>query len=144
MSDRSVPLGDRLLGSWKVASWRWDDANGSVTSPLGEDPAGVLMYDAAGTVSAQLMRRNQPPFVSDDWRSATAEEKAAAWSGYFAYFGTYTVDESAGTITHHVEGSWFPNLVGTHQVRRFVLAGDRLALSADTEWGEVTIVWEKL
>ena len=55
------------------------------------------------------MRRDQPRFQDDDWRKATDEEKAAAWSGYFAYFGSFTVDEGAGIVTHHIEGSWFPN-----------------------------------
>jgi hypothetical protein len=114
-----------------------------VSSPLGDDPAGLLMYDASGSVSAQLMRRNQPHFNDDDWRNATAEERAAAWSGYFGYFGTYTIDETAGTITHHIEGSWFPNLVETEQVRRFSLDGNRLSLEAQTPWGHVKIVWEK-
>ena len=124
-------------------SWDWHDANGAVSSPLGDDPAGLLMYDAAGSVSAQLMRRNQPRFDDDDWRSATNVEKAAAWSGYFGYFGTYTVDEAAGTITHHIAGSWFPNLVGSEQVRRYSFDGDTLSLYAETPWGHVTIVWEK-
>jgi hypothetical protein len=34
------------------------------------------------------MRQNLDRFVSDDWRQATTEEKAVAWSGYFGYFGT--------------------------------------------------------
>lgn len=134
----------KILGSWRLVSWSWHDASGVVNSPLGDDPAGLLMYDAAGTVSAQLMRRNQPRFHDDDWLHATDEEKAAAWSGQFGYFGTYTIDETAGTITHHIEGSWFPNLVGTAQVRRYSLEGTRLTLTADTPWGHVSIIWEKM
>ena len=113
-------------------------------SPLGEDAIGQLIYDGSGAVSAQLMRPNQPRFDDDDWRCAQLAERAAAWLGYFCYFGTYTVDERAGTVTHHVEGSWFPNLVGTDQLRYVALAGDRLSLTADTAWGRVTLVWEKI
>ena len=144
MMATEAQLRARLIGSWRLVSWDWHDASGAVSSPLGDDPAGLLMYDAAGTVSAQLMRRNQPRFQDDDWRSATAEEKAAAWSAYFGYFGTYTIDEAAGTITHHIDGSWFPNLVGTEQVRRYSLDGNRLSLHAETPWGHVGIVWEKV
>ena len=71
--------------------------------------------------------------VSWDWRDAKG-----------GYFGTYRVDESAGTITHHIEGSWFPNLVGTEQVRQYSLDGSRLSLHAETPWGRVTIVWKKV
>jgi hypothetical protein len=44
---------------------------------------------------------------------------------------------------HHIEGSWFPNLIGTDQVRYFRFEGDQIVLDADTEWGQVRIVWEK-
>lgn len=137
-------LHTRLTGSWRIVSWDWYDANGAVSSPLGDDPVGLLMYDASGVVSAQLMRRNQPKFQDDDWLRATDKEKAMAWSGYFGYFGTYTIDETAGAITHSIEGSWFPNLVGTEQVRRYSLDGNRLTLHAETPWGHVSIVWQKM
>jgi hypothetical protein len=135
---------ERLLGAWRLESWDWRDEAGKVGSPLGDDPVGQLMYDGSGSVSAQLMRRNQPRFADDDWRRADTAERAAAWLGYFCYFGTYAVDEAAGTVTHHVEGSSFPNLVGTDQLRYFALAGNRLSLTAQTPWGRVTLVWEKI
>ncbi|HZV76962.1 MAG TPA: lipocalin-like domain-containing protein [Candidatus Babeliales bacterium] len=130
---------EKLVGSWRFIS---SVAEGE--SSLGDDPVGQLMYDASGRVSAQLMRRNQARFQSEDWRQATSEEKTAAWSGYFGYFGTYTIDASAGTVTHHVEGSSFPNLVGTDQVRTWSFDGNRLELFADAPWGPVSIVWEKI
>lgn len=139
-----MELRARLLGSWRPVSWNWRDEHGDVDSPLGENPIGLLMYDGAGTVSAQLMRANRPRFADDDWRRATAEERAAAWSTYFCYFGTYTIDEEAGTVTHHVEGSWFPNLVGTDQVRYCTFSENRLSLAAETPWGRVILVWRKL
>jgi hypothetical protein len=95
-------------------------------------------------MSAQLMRPNQPSFASKDWREATAGEKATAWGNYFGYFGTYTIDEQAGTVVHHIEGSWFPNLMGTDQIRHFRFEGERIVLDADTEWEQVQIVWEKI
>jgi len=133
----------RLLGTWRLVSWEARDAAGAMTYPLGEDAAGQIVYDATGRMSAQFMRRNQPRFAHEDWQQAATDEKAAAWSGYFGYFGTYTLDEQAGVVTHHVEGSWFPNLVGTDQRRSYRFEGDRLALDADTAWGRVRIVWEK-
>jgi hypothetical protein len=84
------------------------------------------------------MRPNQPSFAREDWREATAGEKAAAWSNYFGYFGTYTIDEQAGTVVHHIEGSWFPNLMGTDQIRHFRFEEERIVLDADTEWGAGT------
>jgi hypothetical protein len=39
------------------------------------------------------------------------------------------VDERAGTITHHVEGSLFPEDLGKDFVRRFTLTADTLTPS---------------
>ncbi len=60
--------------------------------------------------------------------------------GYDAYFGRYTVDDRAGTITHHVEGSLFPEDLGDDFVRPFTLEGDTLTLrfTSDASGSEVT------
>jgi hypothetical protein len=49
--------------------------------------------------------------------------------GYDSYFGTFKLNESAGTITHHVEGSLFPEDLGKDFVRAFTLDGDTFTLS---------------
>ncbi|MBV9229942.1 MAG: lipocalin-like domain-containing protein [Chloroflexi bacterium] len=134
----------RLLGAWQLVSWEAFDAEGTLTYPLGEDAVGQLSYDRSGRMAAQLMRRHQARFAHEDWQQASEQEKATAWSGYFGYFGTYTIDESVGAVTHHIEGSWFPNLIGTQQIRRYRFQGDQLVLDADTSWGQVRIVWEKV
>jgi hypothetical protein len=108
----------RLLGSWRLVSWQEHDASGAVSYPLGPDAVGQLSYDESGRVSAQLMRRNQPRFANEDWQRAAPAEKSAGWSCYFGYFGRYRFDERSRTVIHHIEGSWFPNLVGTDQKRQ--------------------------
>lgn len=80
---------------------------------------------------------------SEQREKATTEEIVAAWRGYVGYFGTYTIDEKASTVTHHVEGASFPNFVGTNQVRHYRFEGDRLILQADTASGHATIVWKR-
>ena len=127
-----------------MVSWEIRDPDGTVTRPLGAGEIGQLMYDEDGRMSAQLMQTNQARFASDDWRQASAEEKARAWSDYFGYFGTYTVDEQAKAVVHHIEGSWFPNLVGEDQKRYYQLVEEQLVLNATTAWGDVRIVWEKI
>src|SRR3954466_1684800 len=102
---------ERLLGTWRLVRWEEHSPDGTVTYPLGNDAVGQIMYDGEDRISAQLMRKDQARFESDDWREASAAEKADAWSDYFGYFGTYTIDERARKVTHHIEGSWFPNLV---------------------------------
>jgi Lipocalin-like domain len=136
--------GRSLLGSWRLISWEEREAGCDVQFPLGPNPIGQISYDASGRMSAQLMRPNQTPFASEDWREATVEEKSAAWSNYFGYFGTYTIDEINSTVVHHIEGSWFPSLVGTDQIRHFRFEGEQIILDADTQWGGVRIVWERI
>jgi len=60
--------------------------------------------------------------------------------GYDAYFGRYTVDERAGTITHRVEGSLFPEDLGKEFVRGFTLDNDTLTLrfTSPAEGGAIT------
>jgi hypothetical protein len=80
---------------------------------------------------------------AEDWRAASQPESARAWKDYFGYFGTFSIDTGRQAVIHHVEGSWFPNLVDTDQARSFRFEGDRLVLDADTAWGKVRIVWER-
>jgi alpha-galactosidase len=68
--------------------------------------------------------------VSGDPSTATLSELSVAVNGYVAYFGTYSVDEDARVVTHHVTASVFPNWVGTDQRREIVLDGDRLTLDS--------------
>ena len=49
--------------------------------------------------------------------------------GYNSYFGTFQLNESAGTVTHHIEGSLFPEDLGKDFVRSFSIDGDTFTLS---------------
>jgi Lipocalin-like domain len=139
-----LEIRNKLLGAWRLVSWEQVQDDGTIVYPLGADAAGQLMYTAADRVSAQLVRTQQAPFASDDWQQATAEEMCEAWPSYFGYFGTFSIDLEQGAVIHHIEGSWFPNLIGSEQVRRFSFEGERLVLHADTAWGAVRIVWDKV
>lgn len=140
----TAPIASHLHGSWRLISWEERDSTGRVSYPLGPHAIGQIMYTPDGRMFAQLMRPDSGRFASEDWRKATPEEKSAAWGNYFGYFGTFSIDPDNKAIVHHIEGSWFPNLVGTDQIRYFRLEGDRLLLDADTEWGKVHIVWQKV
>jgi hypothetical protein len=133
-----------LLGAWRLVGWQSVAADGTTEDVLGSEATGQLMYTPDGRVSAQLVRGDLPRFAGDDWRQATPAEMVTAWPGYFGYFGRFTVDADAGTVIHHVESGWFPNLAGTDQVRHYRIDGSRLHLDADTAWGRVSIVWEKV
>jgi len=120
---------EKFIGSWKLVSSEFRRSDGEVNYPLGRDAVGLLMYDATGHMSAQLMRSNRPKFASDDHLKATPAEIKSAFEGYIAYHGTYEVNEEEGTVIHHVEGSPVPNWVGAPLKRFFEFSGNRLTLS---------------
>lgn len=117
-----------LVGTWKLVSAEYRYPDGRVVEYLGPDPSGMLIYDAQGNMALQLMRRGRPAFASGDRLGGTPEEIRAAFGGYHAYFGTFTVDEEQQAVTHHIEGCSLPNWVGVNQERFYELRDDRLIL----------------
>ena len=115
--------------------------DGSKRLPLGERARGQVVYTGDGRMSAQLVRAGRAPFASDDYRGAPVDVAAEAFQQYFGYFGSYKVDASAGTVTHFIEGAWFPNLENKAQVRSFRFEEDRLILEAATPWGVIRNTW---
>lgn len=132
-----------FIGAWELVAWYEITADGRAQAPLGDTAVGQIIYTADGHVSAQIMERDLERFSSDDWREASLAESGTAWKGYFGYFGRYVVDEARETVTHHILGAWFPNLVGTQQVRHYRFEDRRLVLDADTAWGRVRVVWQR-
>ena len=136
-----------LLGTWRLVSFEGRDSKGQVQHPFGERVTGQLVYDAGGNMSAQIMRDARSTFASNDAARGSDREVREAFEGYFGYFGTYSVDAVKHTVTHHVQGSSFPNAIGGDQVRFYRFEGDRLLLSTPpiTLRGtslEFVLVWE--
>ena len=119
----------RIVGTWQLMSRTVSRADGTpiVDPVLGEKPTGRLVYDATGAMMLQMMRTDRKDAIS---RPTSDRDKTnqRAILGYDSYFGRYTVDEKAGTVTHHVEGSLFPEDLGSDWVRPFTLEADRLTL----------------
>jgi hypothetical protein len=124
-------LRGKLIGAWRLVDVVEEPVDGSpVRRPHGERPVGLILYTADGHMSAQIMERDRPAVVSADWSDLTAEEYAEEARGYFAYCGSFEVDEAAGTVTHSVEASLFPGWVGSAQLRVVKFDGDALELSS--------------
>jgi Lipocalin-like domain len=132
----------RLAGNWRLVSFVNIDETGA-RSDAGYD-GGRIMYDTAGNMAAQLMRVNRKPLS----QPSTESERAAAYTGYVAYYGKVTVDPAASKVTHHVEGSTNPNWVKTDLVRYYAFSedGNRLMLSIRNAQGRVTgtLTWERI
>jgi hypothetical protein len=132
----------RIVGHYRLVKFENFDAKGTARDAGYE--SGRIMYDAAGNMSAQLMRVGRKPLSTP----STEPERAAAYSGYVAYFGRYTLDPATSKVTHHVEGSTNPNWVKTDLVRyyEFKSDGDQLLLSIKNSEGRATgtLTWQRL
>jgi len=138
-----------LIGSWRLIEYATETADGTRTFPLGPDAVGMAAYLANGRVSIQFMRRDRPRFLSGDAWRGTPEEERAAFEGYFAYAGRFTLDEKRGTVTHHVEICSAPNYVGTDLVRQFSFAGNRLTLRTPPrmlagQTSSAILIWQRI
>jgi hypothetical protein len=116
-----------LVGGWRLVSYETRTAEGGVSYPLGRDATGLILYTPDGHMSVALMSANRTNYASGDMRGGTAEEKLAAAETYISYCGRYEL--KGDEVVHHVELAFFPNRVGTPQVRTCSISGDTLTLS---------------
>ncbi len=138
-----------LVGAWRLVTFEFRKADGSVIHPYGEKARGSLIYTESGRYSAQLMRSDRPRFAIGDQMQGTRGEIEANYKGSISYFGTYQVDVENGFIIHHVESSIFPNMEGTDQKRFFELSEDRLQLTTPPinlggEKAVGVLLWERV
>ena len=126
---QSTTASQRIVGTWQLMTRTVSRPDGTaiVDPVLGSKPSGRLIYDAAGGMSLQMMRASRRDAISKPVNAQDAANPRIIL-GYDSYFGRYTVDEKAGTVTHHVEGSLFPEDLGANWVRPFTLDGDKLTL----------------
>ena len=123
----AVPPG--LVGAWELTTRSVRRADGTVVADavLGDKPLGRLFYDASGVMALQMMRLGRRAAIGEPIDPKN-KGNSRVILGYGAYFGRFTVDTRAGTITHRVEGSLFPEDLGKDFVRNFELGGDTLTL----------------
>ena len=91
---------------------------------MGRDAVGILDYSADGKVSVHIMGE-----------------------GYFAYYGDYSVDEAASTITHRLEMASEPGFVGASNLRRAQLKGSTLTLGGEMTFEgkrrTIKVTWQR-
>jgi hypothetical protein len=121
-------LNNKIVGTWTLVSWVYRTASGNEVDYFGKHPTGVLMYDAFGNMSVQVMRADRIPFASRDINGGTPLETKAALDSYIAYYGKYE-EAKPGEFAHTVQGSLFPNWLGHREIRYAALEGDELTLS---------------
>lgn len=153
---RASVVSDRLVGSWSLVSRQTvtADGKGLIDPGLAATPRGILIYDSSGHVAAQLSRPGRtaamlPHECAEAEKIKGTNDTAQTVLGYDAYFGTYTLDEMHGIVTHHLDSALFPGDIGKSITRRFKLEGDALTIQFDTSLPEGTkvtrtLVWTRL
>lgn len=116
-----------IVGAWDMLGEEDVDADGQ---PVHEAAPrrGRVIYTAGGHVSVISAPADRQSIASTGARptlaGATAEDILTAVAGCAAYTGRY--DVVGNIVSHHVEVSLNPNMIGTTLTRRFEFAGDRL------------------
>jgi hypothetical protein len=139
----------QFLGTWKLLSYVGEEIpSGARSDVMGPRPSGYISYGRDGrmmVIIAGTDRRKPAAAV------ATPAEALALLTSLLAYAGTYTIDEHARTVTHHIDVSWDETRTGQSHVRTYRLEGDRLTLltqpSRDPATGKQTVrtvTWERV
>jgi len=126
-----------LHGVWDFLSLEDVQPDGMIVYSWGKAVRGTITYTPAGRVFIQLLGDPNPRFSGgnvfspsgrDLLRTASDDEIRKAYSGYYAYFGTYEIDERKRVVTHHVASSLRPPEIGLSYERPYELTEERLVL----------------
>jgi hypothetical protein len=141
LSQRGSAMSDasKFVGSWRLVETTDD---GKVRIERGANATGIITYHQSGWMAAQIQPDRDP--VKMKGAEPTGEEAKAALFGYTAYFGNYTVDEKAKTVTHHRKASVSPGWDRRPDfVRAYEFVGeDRVILRPVGNKHE--LIWERL
>jgi hypothetical protein len=142
--------GGQLVGTWRLISRvvRLEDGT-AVQEGLGTTPKGYLIYDSSGHMAVQLLRPDRPTAIDCSTSgSVSSDNSPQLLNGYEAYFGTYTIDETNHTVTHHLEGALAAADMGKSLVRNFQVSGEKLTIvvrtSSPKEKQIRTLSWERV
>ena len=141
-------ISDSLPGTWELLS-RIDTTDAGerrVEPSLGEDPVALLIYDRAGHFAAQFMKRDRGSVAAD--AASAGQNNSRAINGYDAYFGSYTVDDEAGTVTQRLDAALSAENVGMTLTRAMHVDGDQLTIRLRTTTGGESVtrelVWKRI
>lgn len=144
-SGKTPPVSDadRIIGTWKLVSVVYEDAQtGERTPVLGEHPRGCQIATPEGRWLAVVTAEGRKPPQTD-------EDRAAALRSMIAYTGRYRLQD--GKVITKVEAAWNEAWVGTEQVRAYRFEGNRVHLESPPQphpniGGRVVriiVTWEK-
>ncbi len=116
-----------LVGTYRLLSATHVTSTGQTGDLFGPDPVGYMTYTADGYMFVLMMRAGRPDLAAGDILGGSVEERADAFSTANSFVGRYRTD--GDQVTYDLVAATYPNWVGTTQVRRFAIDGDRLVLT---------------
>jgi hypothetical protein len=151
-TDRRTKRED-LIGAWRLTRIEVTGAKGDEVDPFyGTGSDGIMIYDAAGWFSVQIMGSRRPALDPPASRpehgdAAHQARKAEALDSYYAYYGTWTFDAAASTVTHHALGALYPTEDGANYTQHVVVHGATMTFTrSQRSPGAQTVqtkVWER-
>lgn len=134
----------KIAGTWKLVHSLEKDKDGHVSYPFGEDAIGYIIYGNCGRMAVQICRRLREEFVNDKLNMATQNDAIALTQDYLAYFGRYNIDEEQRIVTHQLEGSLCPNIVGMCVQRQYEFYDNKMSLRPYDDGSDREILWERV
>jgi hypothetical protein len=124
-------LKDRIIGTWKVISWESLRPDGQIVNIwMGLHPTGLIIYQPNGYMAVQIMADPRPTFTQIPATSPPPyDEFRDAYFGYYAYWGTYTINDAGNGVVHNVQGSERPYEVGRKNQRSVSIDGTKLVIT---------------
>ncbi|CDG51187.1 MULTISPECIES: lipocalin-like domain-containing protein [Halomonadaceae] len=119
---------NQVAGTWRMVSATLEN-DGTTEHPYGENPQGMLVFTADMHFVEVLTNGDTERFESNTRGGGTDEENSRAMASSIGFFGSYTIDEQGRFTGNYVEGSTFPNWVGSERSSRELqlrVEGDRM------------------
>lgn len=138
------PPGSIIVGAWLLISADTILENGEAHPAFGGLISGMLIYDRTGAMSLQIAGERPMVDSVEVYQSLRPSDRMIFLDNYYAYFGTYEVDEVKHVVTHRVRGSLRPNETGITYRRQFGIEGDRLTLVSPPETHDDRVVSSRL
>ncbi len=140
----SGSVSGRFAGTWKLVRVEQRNAKGEVIPPptAAQNRLGYIVYDPAGYMAVSIMPVGRKKYAD---AQPTDQEALATLTGYTAYYGTFSVNEAEGFVTHRLQGSVNPGMA-TDQKRFFELSGSRLTLKPPpaANGNQARLTWERM
>jgi hypothetical protein len=139
-------LKDRVVGTWKIISWESLRPNGQILNIwMGLHPTGLIIYQPNGYMAVQLMADPRPTFAQNPGTTAPPyDEFRNAFYGYYAYWGTYTINDAGNGVVHDVQGSERPGEVGLKYSRAVSIDGTKLVITTPSYKAGVVLPQDRL